>query len=304
MAEQVKPTVTVYDLTRDVPGGVSLSGLSEPKFDGVNYYRQPTDKSSTIGFSTSGTRFVQFEYQLYSPGSAVTGQATLDGASLGTASFPAGRFVQNAIHGTFVDAGKHEVSLASTCTPTCAQPFSQYWTKLTVIEDVRVRAREDTGLGTERLWLNAPGTELKISGTGPVSFDGVNYRRPIDAPAFTLSWPAGRSPLSVGFTVSSNQPFRVTTKLGDEVLSVKRGDARAQVTPSLSLIGHPDARSVTVQVDCLNGTTGCAGLYFPNVGLRTPPAISVLPVVSGGLTLVLLGAAALLLGFGPRPRRG
>lgn len=304
MAEQAKPTVTVYDLTRNVPEGVSLSGLSVPKFDGANYYRQPTAQSSTVGFLTTGTRFVQFEYQLYSPGSAVTGQATLDTAPLGTSSFPAGRFVQNAIQGTFVDAGKHEVSLASTCVPACAQPFSQYWTKLTVIEDTRVRAREDTGLGTERLWLNAPGTELKVSGVGPVSFDGFNYRRPIDAPAFTLSWPGGRSPLNVGFTVNSNQPFRVTTKVGNEILSVKRGDARTQVTPSLSLIGHPDARSMTVQVDCLNGTPGCAGLYFPNVGLRTPPGVSVPPVVTGGLTLVLLGAAALLLGFGPRLRRG
>jgi hypothetical protein len=167
-----------------------------------------------------------------------------------------------------------------------------------------VRAREDTGLGTERLWLNAPGTELKVSGVGPVSFDGVNYRRSIDAPSFTLSWPEGRLPLNVGFTVGANQPFRVTTKVGNEILSVKRGDARTQVIPSLSLSGYPDARSVTVQVECLNGTPGCAGLYFPNVGLRTPPAFPASPVVTGSVTLVLLGAASLLLGFGPRPRRG
>lgn len=199
-------------------------------------------------------------------------------------------------------AGTHEVSLASICVPACAQPFSQYWTELTVIEDTR--AREDTGLGTERLWLNAPGSEMNVSGTGPVSFDGVNYRRPIDAPTLTLSWPGGRPPLNVGLTVNSNQPFHVTTKVGDEVLSVKRGDARTQVTPNFSLIGHPDARSVTVQVDCLNGTLGCAGLYFPNVGLRTPPAVSVSPVVTGGLTLAVLGAVALLLGLSLRPRRG
>lgn len=303
MAEQAKPKVTVYDLTRNVPEGISLSGLSVAKSDGANYYRQSTAPSSTIGFSTTGTRFVQFEYQLYSSGSSVTGRATLDRISLSTVSFPAGRFIQNAVQGTFVDAGKHEVSLTSACVPACVQPFNQYWTKLTVIEDMRVKAREDTGLGIERLWLNAPGTELQVSGVGPISFDGVNYRRPIDAPAFILSWPGGRSPLNVAFTINSNQPFRVTTKVGNEILSVKRGDAQTQVAPSISLVGHPDARSVTVQVDCLNGTPGCAGLYFPNVGLRSSPTISAPPVVTGGLTLVLLGVAALLLGFGPRSRR-
>ncbi|WP_156372761.1 hypothetical protein [Deinococcus sp. Leaf326] len=283
---------------------MSLSGLSVPKFDGANYYRQPTTQPSTIGFSTTGTRFVQFEYQLYSPGSAVTGQAMLDTIILGSKTFPAGKFVDRAIWSGFVPTGKYHVSLTYTCNPICGQAPSQYWTKLTVIKDARIQAKEDTGLGTERLWLNAPDTELNIIGTGPASFDGMTYRRPIEAPAFTLSWPSGRQPLNVGFTVNSNQPFRVTTKVGDEVLLVKRGDARTQVTPNLSLIGHPDARSVTVQVDCLNGTPGCAGLYFPNVGLRTPPAVSVPPVVTGGLTLALLGAVALLLGFGPRPRRG
>lgn len=97
MTEGAKPTVTVYDLTRSVPEGVSLSGLSVPKFDGANSYRQSTAQPSTIGFSTTGTRFVQFKYQLYSPESAVTDQAMLDHTPLGAAVFPAGRFVQNAI---------------------------------------------------------------------------------------------------------------------------------------------------------------------------------------------------------------
>lgn len=304
MAEQTKPTAMVYDLTRNVPEGVSLSGLSVPKFDGANYYRQPTAQTSTIGFSTTGTRFVQFEYQLYSPGSAVTGQATLDTTPLGMFSFPAGRFVQNAIQGAFVDAGKHEVSLASTCVPVCVQPFSQYWTKLTIIEDARVKAKEDMGLGTERLWLNAPETELNVTGTGSVSFDGANYRRSVDAPTFTLSWPEGRLPLSMGFTVTSKQSFRITVKTGNEILFVGKGDAQTPVTPSISLIGHPNAQSVTVQIDCIKGGFNCAELYFVSVALRTPLNNTLPPMIAEGLTLVLLGAVAMLLGFGPHLRRG
>lgn len=302
MAEQVRPKVTVYDLTREVPEGLSLSGLSVPKFDGANYYRQPITPISTIGFSTTGTRFVQFEYQLYSPGSAVTGQVMLDTTPLGSKTFPAGKFVDNAVSGEFVPAGQHQVSLSPVCNPACKELPNQYWTKLTVIEDARVRASEDTGLGTERLWLNALGTELSVTGTGPVSFDGANYRRPIEADSFTLVWPKSRQPLNVGFTVNSGQSFRVTTKIDNKVLSVTRGDARTGVSPVLSLVDHPQAHSITVQVDCLK-TPRCASLYFPNVSVRTPPAFPAPPMVTGGLMLVLLGATALLLGFGPRPRR-
>lgn len=303
MAEQTTTAkVMVYDLRQAVPDGVTLAGLSAPEFDGVNYFRHPTAQISTVGFSTAGQRFVQLEYQLYSSGSAVTGQPGLDGQALDKTTFPAGKFDPIAVQGGFVVGGEHTLSLAYACVPACAQPPNQYWTKLTVVEDVRVRASEDTGLGTKRLWLNAPGSELKISGTGPVSFDGVNYWRPIDAPAFTLGWPAGWQPLNIGFTINASQPFRVTTRVGKAVVSVKRGDRSTSVDPVLSLVGYPDARSVTVQVECLNGTPGCASLYFPKVGLRTPPAVSVPPVISGGLTLMLLGAAALLLGFGPRRR--
>lgn len=304
MAEQLKPNVTVYDLTRTAPEELKLTGLSAPKFDGVNYFRQPTGPVSTLRFSTAGSRFVQFEYQLYSPGSTVTVKAALDGAVLDQRTFPAGKFIDNAVWGGFVPAGQHRISLTYSCSPGCTQPLSQYWTKLTIVEDERVKAHEDTGLGTERLWLNAPASELKISGTGPVSFDGVNYRRPVEEGGFTLSWPEGKQPLNVGFTVFSVQPLRVTTRVGNELISVSRGDGRAQVSPVLSLVGHPKARSVTVEVECLSGGQGCASLYFPYVSVLSPaPLTQNLPMASFGAVLLLTVITALL-GFFPGRRRG
>ncbi|MGX9688324.1 hypothetical protein ACTQ9L_14415 [Deinococcus wulumuqiensis] len=299
---EAKPKVTVYDLTQQVPKDVTLSGLSAPKFDGVNYFRQPLGQSSSLRFKVPGSRFVQLEYQLYSPESAVSGQVQLDGQVIGQATFPAGKFVTNSIGGGFLDEGEHQFSINYSCVPACQQPPSQYWTKLTVIEDARVKAREDTGLGTERLWLNAPGSELRIQGAGPVTFDGVNYRRPIEASAFTLSWPAHKQALSAGFTLHSNQPFRVTARVGDTVLSRKRGDARTAVQPTLNLLEHPQAQSVTVQVECLTDGQPCASLYFPSVNVLSPtPVTQNLTLALPAALLLLLGAAGLL-GF-PSLRR-
>lgn len=303
MAEQARQKVTVYDLTQNVPEGVSLSGLSVPKFDGANYYRQPTGESSTIGFSTTGTRFVQFEYQFYSLESTVTGSTALDGLVLNKRIFPAGIFTPTETQGAFVGMGKHSFTLNYTCKPYCKDFPNQYWNKLTVIDGNWDVPQEKIGLNSERLRLDVPGSKLTYNGLGSLSFDGVNYGRRIKNDHFILEWPKGYLPLSLSFTISANQSVKATTKIGNSILSVDTTDANNQIASNINLVKYKDARSVTVQVECAESSQSCASLYAPNIDVQTPQNISIPLIAIVGLALMILGALALLLGFGPHLRK-
>ncbi|MFK7602292.1 hypothetical protein ACI3L1_08785 [Deinococcus sp. SM5_A1] len=303
---------------------MTLTGLSAPQFDGVNFFRRPTAPSSTVDFMAQGQQFVQLEYQLYSPPSDVTGILKLDGRVLDQTTFPAGQFIPNVVAGAFVSAGVHRFTLDYRCQgQPCAVPISQYWTRLGQMPSGNITARQDAGLGVERWWLNAPDSPLEIMGAGPLFFDGTSFVRRLTDPSFKLSWTSGEV-LNASMLVYASQPIRVTTRVGNEMLDVQKGSKVRSVSPAVSLVGKGKTRSLTVQVDCLEGVSagkggagkagtgtagtgkagtgkagtgkieagtagtgsGCAFLYSPQVAVFTaPPATA---AQTGGATLAVL----------------
>ncbi|WP_156039111.1 hypothetical protein [Deinococcus marmoris] len=278
---------------------MTLTGLSAPQFDGVNFYRRPTAPFSAVDFIAQGEQFVQLEYQLYSPPSDVTGILKLDGRVLDQTTFPAGQFIPNVVAGAFVSAGAHRFTLDYRCQgQPCAAPISQYWTRLGQLPSGNITARQDAGLGVERWWLNAPASPLKITGTGPLFFDGTSFVRRLTDQSFKLSWTSGEV-LNASMLVYGSQSFSVTTRVGNEVLAVQNGAKNRSVSPAVSLVGKKKAQSLTVQVDCLKGVSagkaeagtagigsGCAFLYFPQVAVLTDSPATALQ--TGGAVLAAL----------------
>jgi len=289
-----EPTVTTVDLRTDVPAGWTLAGLSGPKFDGVNYYRVPQADRSSVTFTLDDAQFVELEYQLYSPAQAVTATLRLGDQVIHQRTFAAGRFEPNERAGTFVPAGTHTVTWEYRCEgQPCAAPVSQYWTQVRTVPPMPPTARQAVGLHTERLVLNAPGTPLSITGTGALQFDGLNFLRRVLDRDVQLSWPEGKL-LNASLYVYAPQPFRVTTRVQGQVVDVQQGGKLKGVSPAVSLTRFPDARSLTVTVDCLGTavTQGCAYVYFPQVSVDTTAPVTV-PVLGAAALAVVMGVAAL-----------
>ena len=295
-----QPRVIPLDLTRQVPAGMELRGLSQPQSDGKNYYRTPLGQQSEVLFTAPAPAWAQFEYHLYSPGSAVTGQLLMDGQPLGEQLFPAGLNQQLAVQGSFVAAGRHTLTLVYRCLPACQEPPLQYWTKLTLVEDPRVQAAErGAGLGVQQLWLNAPQSVLDITGAAPMTFDGANFRRPLEQPSFTLTWPQDMRALNVGFTLNGSRPFRASVRIGDKVIDAEQGDEHRAVHLTESLVPYGGAHAVTVQVECLDGGKGCASLYFPRVSVLAYGAWAQRLPLALAAAFLLIGATAALLRLRP-----
>lgn len=290
------------DLRTAIPTYVIMGGLSSPHFDGVNFFRVPTAPISTISFKSADKQFVQLEYQLYSPAIEVLGVLRLDGRELDHTTFPAGQFIPKVMAGAFISAGPHSFTLEYRCQDQpCDAPLSQYWTRLDQLPYPDSVDRQDAGLGVERWWLNAPDSPLKITGAGPLYFDGTNFVRRLTDQEFELSWPHAKA-LNASMWIYAPQSFRVTTRIGGEILSVQNGNKSQGVTSAVSLTGKSTSQSLTVRVDCLesgavvggkagnaDGALGCAFLYFPQVAVLTaPPATAVQTGGAAVATLLLI----------------
>lgn len=295
-----QPEFNLFDLRTEVPLSWTMSGLSAPRWDGVNYFRSPTASESSLTFPVERPQFMQYRYQVYSPETAVTGRVKLNGEVLDTFVFPAGKFVTREVS-AFVQPGQQRLTVEYRCGgESCSDvPINQYWTQIQSMPTDGILSWEARGLGAGQWRADAPGSPLKLSGTEPLLFDGVNFYRRISQPSFQISWPPEVRPLGVFFYVGSAEPVQVTVKLGDEVLFQQKAAAKVGLSPAISLVDHPDARSLTVKVDCQSGEAGCANLYFSRLSSLTP----VFPlgpgelVGLGALLLVLL----LLLGWWLRP---
>ncbi|TDE85133.1 hypothetical protein [Deinococcus sp. S9] len=293
------PEPRLIDLRTAVPADWSLTGLSAPQWDGVNYYRAPSAPFSRLTFTTAAPRFVQFRYQLFAPEKAVTGRVFLNGHLLDTFTFPAGKFVNREATG-YTRAGDNTLVVEYLCGSSVCRnvPLRQYWSQVTLAKTSR--ARTDVGLGIERWILDAPGSPLSVQGTGKLLFDNENYFRFVNKREFTLSWPKGTRVLDASFQVSADEPFRVTVRMDGQIVMQKRGDRTTSVAPTLSLVGYPRATSLQVQVDCLSRHQDCARLYFTRASVvppevAAPPTLTTL-LVTGGLVLLVL----LLLAWGLR----
>lgn len=303
------PEPRIVDLRTEVPSDWSLTGLSAPRSDGANFFRTPTASQSVLTFATPEEQFVQYRYQLFSPNTPVTGRVLLNGRYLDTFTFPAGKFVNREVSG-FTQVGANTLTVEYRCGEGDCRtvPINQYWTQLALAP--AGTARREVGLGVERWTLDAPGSPLTVKETGPLLFDNANYFRFIQGDGFTLSWPLGTRVLDASFQVSANDPFRVTVGVDGQVVFQKRGDESSSVAPTISLVEHPAADSLQVQVDCLTGQPGCARLYFARASVYPPEIRTAQVQVPEGLTVVLtfMVLAGLLWWlqlppFGPRPSR-
>ncbi len=303
MPEQGKPDLRVYDLTQEIPLGIALSGLSRPQFDGVNYFRQPTGSMSSVKFSTTQPSFVQIEYQLYSPESAITAQTVLDGHTLGTNTFPMGKFIGTRLLGGFVAKGEHQFMVAYRCTLECRENLRQYWTKLRIVDASGQKAAEDVGLNVVRWNQYAPASPLQLQGTGPLGFDGINFFRVVEKSSFQLGWPAGTKVMNASFLVNGNQDFEVVTRVRNETLSTEKGTPKQGVYTHVGLVGKPAANGLTVEVKCLK-TPGlpCATLYFPSIAVQ-PSAPAWQTSMPGAMLGAIMLCALAWWGLGLAPKR-
>ncbi len=300
MPQSSKVQPQIIDLTREIPQGVKVSGLSAPKFDGANYYRQPVGPESGVDFTVPQTSFVQLEYQLFSPDKDINSALKLDGKTIGTAPFPAGKFLSNIQLGDFVAPGPHHFELAYDCLNSCTK-ISQYWTRVHLLDASQLSAIEPVGFSAEHWKHYAPVTPLKIEGTGSLNFDGVNYWKAVQASQVRISWPPDIKPLDISFQLNGSQDFRVTTRLGNKVLGVRTVKAKQGIDNRFNIVGQSQEHTLTFTVECLNGPrTTCTSLYFPEMTVLKPAThlTSGLGALLGAV--VICGAALWLLALGPR----
>ncbi len=298
------PKQMATDLSTQIPPGWSASGLSDPRFDGVNVYRaaQPV---SEIRFSTPGPRYVRFTYQLFSPQQAVRGAVTLDGQLLGDFTFPAGQFV-SALPGGLVGAGPHLLRFEQRCAAAC--PVHQYHAKVDLV--TAPPPRQSAGLGAVRWRLDSVPSPVLVSGLSATQFDGANLFRSLnDLQAALLTLPKGVAISDLRtFSVSDTGEYRLRWKAVDGPALPLRTERAAAFWPkrqlteqSLPMVGR-SVNQLSVQVECAAGGKAClpVRLYWTEL-TSLPPSTSLsglspLKLAGVGLALlVLLTVFALLL---------
>ena len=311
------PDQTTTDLSRQVPPGWSVSGLSAPKFDGVNFYRE-AGPVGEIRFSTSGPRYMQFQYQLFSPNSPVQGRLVLDGQLLGNYTFPAGQFV-TVLPGSFIGAGKHILRSEQSCRFAC--PINQYFAQVKLA--AVLPGSRSAGLGASRWLLDAPQPDFSVKGLSATQFDGVNYFRALNSlQPVTFTFPAKIRPTDFYYmTFSNSAAYQLNWSL-DNGSSVTPRLVLGNKTPdpvflpsqkyfgrTLALFRTYPLQKLQLQVSCQDGTASCLPIRFYWTELTVIPLRGGLSTLSApgllsalALTLALLLLFALLLRPAPARR--
>ena len=301
------PPQTAIDLRTEVLPGWQVSGLSEPKFDGVNFYRTP-QAISEIRFNTPGPRFVAFIYQLFSPEQAVQARVTLDGQLVAQPVFPAGQF-STVFPGAFAQAGMHVLRLEQSCAAAC--PINQYYAGVKLV--TVPAARREVGLGATRWTLDTVQPALPISGLSGIQFDGNNFFREINTlSAASLNVPVGQRASELQtYTLSGSGDYRLIWKAAGQSLRPRlRQDKpfwpKDQLTEqSVALLGKP-TNKLSVQVECKGGGTAClpVRLYWTELtSLAVPGGLSDLSPANLGGSILVFGLLLTLFALLLRPAR-
>lgn len=293
------------DVMTRLPEGWKFEGLSEPRFDGANYFRAVTDPSSSFAFSSDKTNYLFFRYQLFSHYSDVTAQVRLNGELLGKTSFPKGKYAGVAEVGGFTRKGQNILSIDYRCQgQACGKPIYQYWTSIDLRPPVTLNARENVGLAAERWSPNVPDSPLRIEGALPLLFDGANYFRQVKGESFKLKWMEKTRPLSATFQIEAAEPVKVVARVNGRTVSMVSGDGSSVLSAAVPLSAFKDFREVEVEIKCSDSGVGCATLYFPALTVLPDQTDSVaLQWVGGGvLSGVILFGLGRLLGFWQRKK--
>ncbi|WP_157445399.1 hypothetical protein [Deinococcus actinosclerus] len=268
--------VTTVDLRTDVPTGWNLVGLSDPKFDGINYYREIQGTHAFLEFKLNTPQFVQVEYQLYSRSQGVTSRLFMDGALLQQRRFAKNKLEEKERAGVFVKSGTHTISWDFKCSEEpCDDPLKQYLTQVKLIKRNGQEKSEEVGVHVFKEILDDPQTSLKVSGAGALEFDGINFLRRITSKNMQLSW-SDEGAINAVLYVYSPQVFKVTARLKNKVVDIQKNSKSEGALIAISLAQYPQVRTLDIEIDCLGKSNigGCAYIYSPYVIFRKVDPIS------------------------------
>lgn len=303
------------DLRTQAPEGWTLHGLTAPRWDGVNFFRE-AQPVSEIRFSTPEPRYVRFQYRLEprSPVDSLNAEVSLDGNVLGRYVFSKKNF-EIFYPAGFVGAGQHSLRLSYTCADSpCQPPASQYYAEMVLV--FLESAKQSSGLHAEQINLNVPQVTPQVNGSSQLLFDGVNFFRTLDgALPVTLTFPTPLPLTDLRYqSLSLRGDYRLTWQVngGATRQAAVEQPGLGQTLPAkrivdqyLSLVQPLEIKTLRVTARCATGDDACfpIRLYFPRVtvlrevggysSLSSPQQLS----VAVGLTLLLVLLVWLL--FGP-----
>lgn len=299
------PEQQTINLRTEVPTGWQISGFSSVKSDGTNPYRIP-QRLSEIKFSTTGARYLQFQYQLFSPDQAVHGHVMLDGQDLGHFDFPAGEF-KSFFPTSLIKAGQHVLRFEQECSPLCS--IHQYHAEVKLV--ALPSAQYPAGLQAQSWNLDSFDSSFLASGLSDLQFDGKNYFRSLDSSqSAVFSVPKGfRATELHTRTISDSGAYQLRWTTQDGLPLKARMASQKTVLPKgqyvdqdIQLVEAKNPSQISVQIICQSGNASCLPIRFYFTKLATVSTDNnwnqsslTLKVGSLVITLILLALFAVLL---------
>ncbi|GGR08755.1 hypothetical protein [Deinococcus ruber] len=255
------------DLTRDVPPGLTLKGLSAPVFDGINYFRRLDPAGGSLSFTLTRPEYLQLNLQPYSTENVVI-DVTLDGRSAAHLQTAAKQFLTSSLV-IPASSGVHALTLSARCGQAICKPdaVAIYWLKLDrltspdPVKQVGWHAVEWRG--------DAIKSPLSVSGTTRVQFDGVNLYRNTTAPVKIL-W-NNKSALSLNFETFTPKTLAHSVRVMGNGQTLYRKDVGGGIffNHQVDLKKYPDVHEITLEVTCKQQICQTAHLYFPRLVIST-----------------------------------
>lgn len=113
------------DLTRSLPPGWSVQGLSTPQFDGANWFRAMPGLSASLTVQSPQPRYVTLRFQSHSAGSGYSFQITQDGLERLSDGVGRGDF-HDAYVNLALPAGVSHLRLEADCPQDACLPLHLY----------------------------------------------------------------------------------------------------------------------------------------------------------------------------------
>jgi hypothetical protein len=288
-------TIQVIDLGQELPKGWAQDGLSKPKSDGANAYRNLFKKDILFSFSLDQPMMMKYRYQLYSVDLGISVEVLLNGSKIDYFKFPPSKYENRQIVG-FAQAGVNKLEMHVKCENIeCdVKNIRQYFTQ--IVLSPYNPAIKDVGLGVQRWALDAPESLIHTTGTGPLIYDDDGVGRLIEKSVFTIVWPDKSKVLDASMRIISNQDVIIKFYSGNEFIRQYSGSAGLPLDIELSLINNPVAKDLKIHLACTKTPRSpCASVYFTRVS-AVPAAIAA-PSKTWqlGLGVILLLAALLFL---------
>lgn len=295
---------TAIDLRSSLPAGWELSGLSEPKWDGNNYYRVVIESQASFNYTLREDAFLQLNYQAYSPNSNIRVKSLIDGKYAETSYHPKLEFVTHNLSDTFL-AGKHRINLFLTCDDRPCPPSSVRLYELRGEQTGFLKKPTLVGWNNIKYSLLSPDHPFSISGgLSRVMTDGNTLISLLESNAHI----SNRSLDNVALLTStffSDQSAKITltnNKYSLYNFSLKPGEFKAIAVNLRGVKG-----GINLNLTCEKTPCSPVRMYSPQIMLEKPHATfnrltTETKIYLALLPLLLIFILAFLLGFLPRKR--